>query len=216
LEVLKVSPFSFGVLMSRVTLLLERIQREAEPELKPMSEERMAQQDARANLIIRNVENRRLIEEAKIGTLETVKSLKADLKLISHVLKCKNCMFELILDVERYGGSHSGISSLDLNNNDLLELYVDDEEKEDIEMDLDPELLKLWRQIPRASDYRIGNYWLQLKGESNFETEKFIRDRLEWHKKILLYQLKQAREYYRMLLAWNVDEDPPTPYYRIL
>jgi hypothetical protein len=206
--------------MSRVALLLERIQRKAEPELKPMSEERMAQQDARANLILRRVENRRLIEEAKIGTLETVRSLKADLKLISHVLKCKNCMFELILDVERYGGSHSGIASLDLNNNDLLELYVDDDEKEDVEMDLgksiDPELLKLWRQIPRASDYRIGNYWLQLKGETNFETEKFIRDRLEWHKKILLYQLKQAREHYRMLLAWNVDEDPPTPYYRIL
>jgi hypothetical protein len=185
-----------------------------------MSEERMAQQDARANLILRRVENRRLIEEAKVRTLETVRSLKADLKLINHALKCPNCMFELILDVERYGGSHSGISSLDLNNNDLLELYVDDEEKEDIEMDLgtsiDPELFELWRQIPRASDYRIGNYWLQLKGETNFETEKFIRDRLEWHKKILLYQLKEAREHYRMLLAWNVDEDPPTPYYRIL
>ena len=201
--------------MSKVTLLLERIQRKAEPELKPMSEERMAQQDARASLIIRRVENRRLIEEAKIGTLETVRSLKADLKLISHVLKCKNCMFELILDVERYGGSHSGIASLDLNNNDLLELYADASEEE-IPSDLDPEFLKLWRQIPRASDYRIGNYWLQLKGETNFETEKFIRDRLEWHKKILLYELKEAREHYRMLLAWNVDEDPPLPYYRIL
>jgi hypothetical protein len=201
--------------MSRVALLLERIQRKAESELKPMSEERMAQQDARASLILRRVENRRLIEEAKIGTLETVKSLKADLKLISHLLKCKNCMFELILDVERYGGSHSGISSLDLNNNDLLELYADASEEE-IPSDLDPELLKLWRQIPRASDYRIGNYWLQLKGETSFETEKFIRDRLEWHRKILLYQLKQAREHYRMLLAWNVDEDPPLPYYRIL
>jgi hypothetical protein len=129
-------------------------------------------------------------------------------------------MIELMLDVERYGGSHSGISSLDLTNNDLLELYVDEEEEDDIEMDLgasiDPELFKLWRQIPRADSYRIGNYWLQLAGETNFETEKFIRDRLEWHRKILLFQLRQAREYYRMLLKWNVDEDPPLPYTRVI
>jgi hypothetical protein len=206
--------------MSKIALLLERIQPNAESELKPMSEERMAEQDAKVMLIVRRVENRQLIEEAKVGTLETVKSIKLDLKLINHVLKCKQCMVELMLDVERYGGSHSGISSLDLTNNDCLELYVDEEEEDDIEMDLgasiDRELFKLWHQIPRADNYRIGNYWLQLAGETNFETEKFIRDRLEWHKKILLYQLKQAREYYRMLLKWNVDEDPPLPYTRVI
>jgi hypothetical protein len=175
--------------MSKIALLLERIQSK-EPELKSMSEERMAEQDAKVILIVRRVENRQLIEDAKRGTLETVKSIKLDLKLINHVLKCKNCMAELMLDVERYDGSHSGISSLDLNNNDCLELYVDEDE-EDVEMDLgasiDPELFQLWRQIPRAENYRIGNYWLQLKGETNFETEKFIRDRLEWHKKPLPY-----------------------------
>jgi hypothetical protein len=203
---------------SKVSFLLERIQHE-EPELKPMSEERMAQQDARVRLIVRRVENRQLLEEAKMGTLETVKSIKDDLKLINHILKCRTCMFEAILDVERYGGSKGGISSIVLDNNDLLEMYADDD-LDEVEMDiggsLDPELFQIWRQIPRAENYRIGNYWLQLKGETNFETEKFIRDRLEWHKKILLYQLKEAREYYRMLLAWNVDEDPPAPYCRIL
>jgi hypothetical protein len=205
--------------MSKIPLLLERIQSK-EPEMKFMSEERMARQDAKVMLIVRRVENRQLIEDAKEGTLETVKSIKLDLKLINHVLKCKNCMAELILDVERYDGSNSGISSIDLNNNDLLELYVDEEEEDDVEMDLgasiDPELFQLWRQIPRADSYRIGNYWLELAGETNFETEKFIRDRLEWHKKILLYQLKQARKYYRMLLKWNVDEDPPLPYTRVI
>ena len=205
--------------MSKITLLLERIQSK-EPEMKSMSVERMARQDAKVSLIVRRVENRQLIEDAKEGTLETVKSIKLDLKLINHVLKCEQCMVELMLDVERYGGSYSGISSLDLTNNDCLELYVD-EDREDAEMDLgasidDPELFQLWRQIPRADSYRIGNYWLQLKGESNFETEKFIRDRLEWHRKILLYQLRQARKYYRMLLKWNVDEDPPLPYYRVI
>jgi hypothetical protein len=206
--------------LSKIAFLLERIQPKAESELKPMSEERMAEQDAKVLLIVRRVENRQLIEEAKEWTLETVKSIKLDLKLINHVLKCKQCMVELMLDVERYGGSHSGISSLDLTNNDLLELYVDEEEEEEIKMDLgasiDPELFKLWRQIPRADSYRIGNYWLQLAGETNFETEKFIRDRLEWHRKILLFQLRQAREYYRMLLKWNVDEDPPLPYTRVI
>jgi hypothetical protein len=205
--------------MSKIALLLERIQPK-EPEMKPMSEERMAEQDAKVMLIVRRVENRQLIEEAKEWTLETVKSIKQDLKLINHVLKCKNCMFELLLDVERYGGSHSGISSLDLTNNDCLELYVDEDEEKEIEMDIgasiDPELFQLWRQIPLAENYRIGNYWLQLAGETNFETEKFIRDRLEWHRKILLYQLRQAREYYRMLLKWNVDEDPPLPYTRVI
>jgi len=206
--------------MSKLALLLDRIQPKAESEMKPMSEERMAQQDAKVLLIVRRVENRQLIEEAKELTLETVKSIKLDLRLINHVLKCKECMVELMMDVERYDGSRCGISSLDLTNNDLLELYVDEEEEDDIEMDLgasiDPELFQLWRQIPRADSYRIGNYWLQLAGETNFETEKFIRDRLEWHKKILLYQLKQAREYYRMLLKWNVDEDPPLPYTRVI
>jgi len=206
--------------MSKIALLLERIQPKAESELKPMSEERMAEQDAKVLLIVRRVENRQLIEEAKELTLETVKSIKLDLRLINHVLKCKQCMVELMLDVERYGGSHSGISSLDLTNNDCLELYVDEDEEDDIEMDLGasigPELFKLWRQIPRADSYRIGNYWLQLAGETNFETEKFIRDRLEWHRKMLLFQLRQAREYYRMLLKWNVDEDPPLPYTRVI
>jgi hypothetical protein len=204
--------------MSKIALLLERIQSK-EPEMKSMSEERMAEQDAKVMLIVRRVENRQLIEDAKEGTLETVKSIKLDLRLINHVLKCKECMVELMLDVERYGGSNSGISSIDLTNNDLLELYVD-EDQDDVEVDigasLDPELFQLWCQIPRAQNYRIGNYWLELKGETNFETEKFIRDRLEWHKKILLYQLKQARQYYRMLLKWNVDEEPPLPYTRVI
>lgn len=205
--------------MSKIAFLLERIQAKAESELKPMTEERMAQQDSKVMLIIRRVENRQYLEEAKKLTLKTVKSIKQDLRLINHVLKCNDCMSELIMDVERYGGSHSGISSLDLSNNDCLELYVD-EEREDVEMDLgaslDPELFQLWLQIPRVENYRIGNYWLQLKGETNFETEKFIRDRLEWHRKILLYQLKQARSHYRMLLKWNIDEEPPLPYTRVI
>jgi len=179
----------------------------------------MAEQDAKVSLIVRRVENRRFLEEAKKWTFETIVSIKQDLKLINHILKCPQCMVELILDVERYSGSHSGISSLDLCNNECLEFYVDEDEDvfaEDFGSPLNHELISLWRQIPRARDYRIGSYWLQLKGETDFETEKFIRDRLEWHRKMLLYQLKDAREYYRMLLKWNVDEDPPLGYQRVI
>jgi len=199
-------------------LLLERINAKSEP-LKPMTEEEMAEQDAKVSLIVRRVENRRSLEEAKNWTLETIVSIKEDLRLINHVLKCHQCMAELILDVERYGGSHSGISSLDLCNNEILEFYLDSDDEafvEDFEGSLNHELISLWRQIPRAKNYRIGNYWLQLEGETDFETEKFIRDRLEWHRKMLLYQLKEAREYYRMLLRWNVDDDPPLGYQRVI
>ena len=196
--------------------LIERINSKAETEeVKPV--EKPAESPYLQRLL-RRVENRELLEIAKAETLEVVKSIKLDLRLINHILKCKNCMFEAILDVERYGGSKGGITSLDLNNNDFLEVYADDEDEltEDFESPLEPELLKLFKQIPKAENYRIGNYWLMLKGETNFETEKFIRDRLEWHRKILLYQLRKAREYYRILLKWDVDGDPPLPYYRII
>ncbi len=202
---------------SNLMALLERINRQKE-EPKPL-EEKPPELSPNLLALMRRVENRELLEEARAETFLTIKDIKEDLKLINHVLKCGNCMFELILDVERYGGSKSGISSLDLNNNEILEFYSqadEDDFTDDFESPLDRELLKAWREIPKAENYRIGNYWLMLKGESNFETERFIRDRLEWHRKMLIIQLRKAREYYRSLLKWNVEEVPPLPYTRVI
>jgi len=194
--------------------LLERISSRAEAEeVKPT--EKPAESPYLQRLL-RRVENRELLEEAKASTLEVIESIKMDLRFINHVLKCQNCMAECVLDVERYGGVNIGLTSLNLNDNDVLEMYADGEKLAEDFGPSEPELLNLFKQMPKAENYRIGNYWLMLKGETNFETEKFIRDRLEWHRKILLYELRKAREHYRILLKWDLDGDPPLPYYRII
>lgn len=199
----------------KLTLLLERINANAES-LKPMSEEEMARRDSKVMVLVRRIENRNMLEETKKWTLATVKSIKDDLRLVNHVLKCGNCLFELIFDVERYGGSRSGLACLDLANNEFLELYADDEEeiKEEFAFDsnLDPQFIEFWRQIPRVENYRIGSYWT---GTSE-DTTRFVKDRLEWFRKMLLNQLKLAREHYRLLLKWNVDQIPPSPYTRVI
>ncbi len=42
-------------------------------------------------------------------TLERLCELSDELDLCRHLQKCRNCQFELSLDVVRYGGNHSGI-----------------------------------------------------------------------------------------------------------
>jgi hypothetical protein len=117
---------------------------------------------------------------------------------------------EASIDVERYGGGHSGVACLDLINN-FEEIFTDDDFT-DFGNPVSEEFIELWRQIPKVQDYRIGSYWT---GTSE-DTIRFIKDRLTWATKLLLMELKAVRRYYRLLLAWNLNGDPPEPFYRLI
>jgi hypothetical protein len=190
-------------------VLLSRINRKPEP-VRAMTEEEMAAQDAKTRLIINRVENRHYKEEMLAQTLEAIKGIKHDLRLYSHILSCGECQLEASIDVERYGGGHSGVACLDLINN-FEEIFTDDDFT-DFGNPVSKEFIELWRQIPKVQDYSIGSYWT---GTSE-DTIRFIKDRLTWATKLLLMELKAVRRYYRLLLAWNLNGDPPEPFYRLI
>ena len=190
-------------------VLLERINRKTEP-IQPMTEEEMKAQDAKTRLIINRVENRRYKEYTLNATLEMIKGIKADLRFNSHILSCEECLMMAQLDVERYWGTHGGVACLDLNNN--FEEIFENGDFTDFGNPVSEEFMELWKEIPKVQDYRIGSYWTGVSED----TVRFIKDRLTWAKQLLLLELKAAREYYRLLLAWNLNGDPPEPFYRLI
>ena len=206
-----------AILSEKLMLLLEKIQPKTES-VRPMTEEEMAAQDAKTCLIISRVENRYYREGMLVQTLEAIKGIKYDLRLYSHILSCGECQLEASIDVERYGGGHGGVACLDLINN-FEEMIFGDDDDDDVSDDfmgfgspVNEEFMELWRQIPKVQDYRIGSYWT---GASE-DTVRFIKDRLKWATKLLLMELKAVRQYYRLLLAWNLNGNPPEPFYRLI
>jgi hypothetical protein len=89
-------------------ILLQRIQRFGSP-----AEETPKPSEALTHLLNR-METRQWVEENLSATTETLKEIKSGLKFIKHTRNCGECLAELQMDVERYGGSHCGFWWLDL------------------------------------------------------------------------------------------------------
>ena len=191
---------------SKLNLLLEKIQPKPEP-IQPMTEEEMAQQDARVKPLVQRLENRQYKEYMLENTKQTIKGLRSDICFIKHVLNCNECLMLAQLDVERYCGTRS-LSWLNLNNN--LEEICNYDDFEDFDNPVDVEFIRLWKEIPKVQDYRIGSYWT---GTSE-DTVRFIKDRLTWAEKMLQLELKAATRYQRKLKKWNLFGPSPSEYWR--
>jgi len=202
-------------LSEKLTLLLERINRKPES-IQPMTEEDMEAQDARVQPLVQRLENRQYREDMLQYVKQAIKEITGELRFTSHAFTCEQCLMELCLDVERYGGNHSGIGWLDLNN----ELAFDSEEEvlgmygyfaeADPDDPEDEEFIKVWKEMPLVSGYKIGSYWT---GTSE-DTVRFVKDRMKWAEKLLQIELRQARRYQRKLKKWNLNGLPPKEFIR--
>jgi len=172
------APF-WGVSVSKeCQILLQRIQRFGSP-----AEEPPKPSDALTHLLNR-MEMRQWVEETLSTATETLKEIKNGLKFIKHARNCGECLFELQLDVERYGGSHSGFWYLDLVN----EMGYEEDELNDI-----------WKSRPKVQDYKIGSYW---NGASK-DTIRFIKDRMTWAEGIMQKQKVATSRLIRVLKKWD-------------
>lgn len=133
------------------------------------------------------METRRWVGLTKETVLMQIRELAFEIKWIKHVETCGNCLLEIQLNVERYGGSRLPWY-LDLINdvNELTEEFV-------------------FKGCPKVEDYRIGSYWT---GTSD-DTIRFIKDRLHWAENLIRKQIVAATGFLRIIMSWNFDWEPP-------
>ncbi len=174
---------------------MEKINAKPEPKLESPPEPSMELLN-----LMSKVDNRRWLAEEIPATEERLKKQLYDLKFVIHAPKCEQCMAELQIDVERYGGSRSGLWFLDLTN----EVGIGDDEEFWETM---PEYFK---SMPRVNDYRIGSYW---NGASE-DTVRFIKDRLEWARKNIVKEVRTISNYLRALKNWDLKSElPPNSFF---
>jgi len=192
-----VSPFSvWGVLTSKIHLLLQRIQRpEEKPKAPPKTSKKL--------LMLLNRLNSRewlLIVEGQL--MEAITFLRGEVKFIEHLPHCRDCQLLLQLDVERYNGNHS-TWYLCLENNEYLE--------------------ETYPDCPREENYTIDNYWAQVEryrktgtAESpEVNTISYILDRAKWAYKITGKQIRLSRQLLRLVRAWTFSDQNLEDYNRI-
>ena len=171
-------------------MLLKTIQ---PPTIKPITKPVEASQDLTALLDL--VEMRRWKQQTEAGMRGLIEELNQQLKFIAHIKKCGNCLIELELDVERYGGRR-GPWYLDLVNDpsSMEEFYEENPHT---------------KGIPRIYDYKIGSYWT---GTSE-DTVRFIKDRMVWARQVIRRELKAATKYLEILGSWDhrLEEKPEYP-----
>lgn len=166
------------------------------------------QKEPRARAPSRNLENlldrikmRKWVSVVQDDLMQTVIYLRRDVKFIEHLPKCRFCLLELELDVERYLGTRS-FWFLCLENNEYLE--------------------QRYRSCPRERNYKIGNYWEQAEHfrkygntDTGDNTLQFILDRADWAYKIYAKQIHVARQLLRLVRAWNFSEAQRQEYGRL-
>jgi len=177
-------------LSKELNVLLQRIH----PVLKPT--EPPSEPSRYLLRLVGRVENRRWLENEVISTQDRLKEVKADLKFIRHALKCSQCLAELQLDIERYLGRQAPWY---LNITD--EIGFDDE--------IWGTLPEYYKDCPRVEKYKIGSYWTGCSED----TIRFIKDRLNWAKKVLEEELRVVRRYLKALKKWDLESPlPPDSY----
>jgi len=175
----------FGVFMSNyLQALLEMIKPKTE-EVKPVEETPPAPSPYLKALWER-VENAEWRREMLERTLERLCELSEELELCRHIQKCRNCQFELSLDVVRYYGNHSGVWYISIMDGDFLpEVFPD---------------------CPRAEDYNMGSYWT---GENYAEAVRFVVDRAKWAEPIIEEELYTVIDFYLALEDWDLESPLP-------
>jgi hypothetical protein len=166
-----------------LTALLERINAKVEA-VKPVEK---PPESPYLNALIGRVEARKWRDEMLQLTLERLEGLHDALEVIHHIRECSQCQVELMLDVERYAGSHCGLWYLDLSNDDFLPEYYED--------------------CPPAEKYDFGSYW---EGRSCTEgTRKFILDRIKWAEPKIIEEIYTVIEFYLALENWDLQSPLP-------
>jgi len=169
-------------LSSNLLALLERINAKKE-EVKPV--EKPPESPYLMKLIGR-IEAKKWRDEMLQKTLERLCWLQEELDFARHLQKCRNCQFELSLDVIRYGGSHSGVWYVGILDGDFLpEVFPD---------------------CPRAENYDMGSYWT---GENHKEAVRFIVDRAKWAEPIIEEELYTVIDFYMALEKWDLESPLP-------
>jgi len=166
-----------------LTALLERINAKVEA-VKPVEK---PPESPYLNALIWRVEVRKWRDEMIQETLERLEGLHSELRVVRHVRKCNNCQVELMLDVERYAGSHCGLWYLDLSQGeDILPEYYPD--------------------CPRAEDYEIGSYWTKNLTDG---TRRFILDRMKWAEPKIIEEIYTVINFYLALESWDLQSPLP-------
>ena len=118
-------------------------------------------------------------------------SLDAEIGDYEHYKNCKECLIELQLSVERYGGTRGPYF---LNYQMEEQRYLFEEAG-----DPDP-----YPGCPKAEDYEIGYY-----GHSSKDTVRFIKDRLAWAIKFTEKRFKAACKLVSILENWSATRGIP-------
>jgi len=141
------------------------------------------------------IETRRWLVESELELIELLREQEDELNFIEFALKQKGewILGELCLDVERYGGSHSGIWFLDMLNDP------------DYFMELHPD-------APDYRKYRFGSYWTRDEGQAI----PFIKDRMKWAQGIVKRQLPLIDELITLVQNWDFNSDVRERYMEIV
>lgn len=171
-----------------LNVLLQRI---LPPELK---EPKVDQEPSRNLMVLlERVETRRWKEATEVEVAQQLETLRGQLAFIEHARNCRQCMAELQLSVERYGGSR-GPWYLNLINEEADPEIYDDEET-------------IYKNCPRPRDYKIGSYWT---GTSD-DTTRFILDRFTWAEGVMKGEVEAAEAFLAALKDWDLTSPLP-PY----
>ncbi|MEM3753533.1 MAG: hypothetical protein QW778_02955 [Candidatus Micrarchaeaceae archaeon] len=167
---------------SNLMALLERINAKTE-EVKPVEK---PFESPYLRVLVERLEAVEWRREMLQKTLERLCMLSEELDLCRHIQKCRNCQFELSLDVIRYGGNHSGIWYISILDGDFLpEVFPD---------------------CPPVENYNMGSYWT---GENHAEAVRFIVDRARWAEPIIEEELYTLIDFYLALENWDLKSPLP-------
>lgn len=165
--------------MSDLAYLLQRVQKIQEPTDEPV------QASAPLKMLLLRMDTRKWRNYAELEVIELLREQEYELMLIEFALKQKGkwILRELCLDVERYGGSHSGIWYLDMQN--------------------DPEyFMEIYPDAPDYRKYKFGSYWTRDEGQAI----PFIKDRMRWAKAFIKKQLIIADQLFMLIENWDFSD----------
>jgi len=113
-----------------------------------------------------------------------------------HYMNCEECLIELQLSVERYGGTRGPWC---IN-------YQMEESRHEFEEMGDPDP---YPGCPKAEDYKIGYYSFSGEDTSSEDTIRFIKDRLAWAIKFTDKRFEAAFVLIPILENWPASRGIP-------
>jgi hypothetical protein len=163
--------------LSDLAYLLQRVRKIQEPTDDPV------QASAPLKMLLLRMDTRQWRNYVELEIIELLRDMEFDLAIIKHAKKCKWCLLELCLDVERYRGSRSGLWYLDMLNDweYFMEIYPD---------------------APDPRKYKFGSYWTRDEGQAI----PFIKDRMQWAKGVIKKQLVIVDQLFVLVQNWDSSD----------